>query len=106
MAYHMDLDPGLEFERFGVVSMEGYLRPGSGGRGLWLGGIQLWAGELPQDVGAHALVRIHGRVEGGRWLKPERIDYEDRGGGAFQTRSLNLRPWIKNSSQTTTLRKR
>ena len=80
VAYNLDLDPGLEFQQFGVVSIEGYLRPGS--RGLWLRGIQLWTGELPQDIGPNSLVRVHGRVEGGRWLKPERIDYEDRGGGA------------------------
>ena len=80
VAYNLDLDPGLEFQQFGVVSIEGYLRPGS--RGLWLRGIQLWTGELPQDIGANSLVRVHGRVEGGRWLKPDRIDYEDRGGGA------------------------
>ena len=82
VAYHIELDPGLEFERFGVVSMEGYLRTRSRERGFWLGGLQLWADDLPQDVGADALVRIHGRVEGGRWIKPDRIDFEERGGGA------------------------
>ena len=82
VAYHLELDPGLDFEEFGVVSFEGYLQTDSARSGFWLGGFQLWAGDLPQDIGPGSLVRIHGRVEGGRWIKPQRIDYEDRGGGA------------------------